>query len=76
LPEAPFDYIQSRTSDDGIGLLPTRLEHVCAASELPRHHTDPFDRLLVAQASAEDLTLISGDEAVARYARRVVDPED
>lgn len=76
LPEAPFDYIQSRTSDDGIGLLSIRLEHVCAASELPRHHADPFDRLLVAQASSEDLTLISGDEAVARYAIRVVDPGD
>lgn len=74
LPEAPLAYIQSRTNDDGVKLLPVRIEHVCGAAELPRHHADPFDRLLVAQARAEDLAIISHDEAVSRYDVRVIDP--
>jgi PIN domain nuclease of toxin-antitoxin system len=74
LPVPPFDYIQSRTSEDGVGLLPVRLEHICTAAALPRHHSDPFDRLLAAQARAEDLTLISHDEALSLYDVRVVDP--
>jgi PIN domain nuclease of toxin-antitoxin system len=74
LPENPFDYIQSRTADDGVTLLSVRLEHVCDAAALPRHHADPFDRLLVAQASREDLTLISHESAFRRYDVKLVDP--
>lgn len=42
-------------------------EHAADAAELPPHHKDPFDRLLVAQARAEGLTLVTSDAAVARY---------
>jgi len=74
LPESPFAYIQSRTAEDGVTLLSVRLEHVCDAAALPRHHADPFDRLLVAQAVREDLTIISHDAALRRYDVQVVDP--
>jgi PIN domain nuclease of toxin-antitoxin system len=74
LPQAPLDYVQSRTSEAGVKLLPLRLEHVCGAAALPRHHADPFDRLLVSQARSEDLTMISHDENLARYDVRVLDP--
>ena len=37
------------------------------AGSLPRHHRDPFDRMLVAQALARDLTLVSRDQALSRY---------
>jgi PIN domain nuclease of toxin-antitoxin system len=74
LPLAPLAYVQSRTSADGVRLLSIRLEHVCAAAVLPRHHADPFDRLLVAQAQSEGLSIISHDEAISRYDVRVVDP--
>lgn len=37
------------------------------AGSLPRHHRDPFDRMLVAQALARDLTLVSRDRALSRY---------
>ena len=74
LPEAPLAYIQSRTAEDGVRLLPIRVEHVCAAAELPRNHTDPFDRLLIAQARGEQLVLLSHDKAVASYGVRVLDP--
>jgi PIN domain nuclease of toxin-antitoxin system len=74
LPEAPLTYIQSRTAEDGVRLLPVRLDHVCSAAELPRLHADPFDRLLVAQARAEGMVFISHDQTVARYDVRVIDP--
>ncbi|MFC5381727.1 type II toxin-antitoxin system VapC family toxin [Aquipuribacter nitratireducens] len=47
--------------------LPMSVEHTLAAAALPRHHADPFDRMLVAQARAEDLTLVTHDAAIARY---------
>lgn len=48
--------------------LPVGLRHAELAGRLPLHHRDPFDRLLVAQALAEGLTLVSRDEALDAYA--------
>ncbi len=42
-------------------------DHGIAAGLLPRHHDDPFDRLLIAQARCEGLTLVSADRIVRRY---------
>ncbi len=42
-------------------------DHGIAAGLLPRHHDDPFDRLLIAQARCEGLTLVSADRMVRRY---------
>ena len=47
--------------------LPIDLEHGRLAGELPLHHRDPFDRMLVAQAIAERLTIVSGDPRLAAY---------
>jgi len=47
--------------------LPITAEHALAAGDLPRHHDDPFDRMLVAQARAEGLTLISRDARLRSY---------
>ena len=43
------------------------VEHGVAAGELPAYHRDPFDRVLVAQARSESLTLLTADEALERY---------
>lgn len=43
-------------------------EHALAAGELPLHHRDPFDRMLVAQARLEGMTLLTTDPAIGRYA--------
>jgi PIN domain nuclease of toxin-antitoxin system len=48
-------------------LLPVTLAHCHAAANLPLHHRDPFDRLLIAQAKTEHLTLITNDPAIAQY---------
>jgi PIN domain nuclease of toxin-antitoxin system len=62
------------TFDLARGLEETRLQplpithrHALAASALPRHHDDPFDRMLVAQAQLEGLTLVTTDRALAAY---------
>ncbi len=51
----------------GIGVLDVQVSHVLRVEQLPFHHRDPFDRLLVAQALEEGLILLSADEAFAAY---------
>lgn len=46
---------------NGFVMLPSDLSHYRTLLQLPLHHRDPFDRLLVAQAKTEGLTLVSGD---------------
>jgi PIN domain nuclease of toxin-antitoxin system len=51
----------------GFELLDVALGHVVRAAELPPHHRDPFDRMLVAQAQAEGALLVTSDEALRAY---------
>lgn len=53
--------------DNGYGELPILSEHVVAIDSLPPIHKDPFDRLLVAQATVEGITLITADSVIVRY---------
>lgn len=48
-------------------LLDIRAEHVLALDVLPRHHNDPFDRLLIAQAGTEQVPLVSTDAVFKHY---------
>jgi PIN domain nuclease of toxin-antitoxin system len=48
--------------------LPLRPDHVTAVYGLPPIHKDPFDRMLIAQAMAEGLTMVSADAEIAQYA--------
>ena len=47
--------------------LPIRARHAAQAGALPRHHDDPFDRMLVAQAQVEDLVLLTRDGQLREY---------
>ncbi|MGH2944798.1 MAG: type II toxin-antitoxin system VapC family toxin [Solirubrobacteraceae bacterium] len=51
----------------GVQPLPVSTDHAAAVEGLPRHHRDPFDRMLVAQASIEGAALVSGDAAMRPY---------
>jgi PIN domain nuclease of toxin-antitoxin system len=53
--------------ESGIALLEITLDHVARAAVLPPLHRDPFDRMLIAQATAERLTLVTRDPAFRRY---------
>jgi PIN domain nuclease of toxin-antitoxin system len=54
----------------GFVLLPVTLAHTTEVAKLPPHHRDPFDRMLVAQARIEGLTLVTGDRRLAAYDAR------
>jgi PIN domain nuclease of toxin-antitoxin system len=56
----------------GVELLPITARHADLVASLPLHHRDPFDRLLVAQATLEGLPLVSDDAALRRYDIEVV----
>ena len=51
----------------GYRLLSITPAHAAAVGALPPHHQDPFDRLLLAQAQVEGMTLLTADDAVGRY---------
>lgn len=61
------DIINGQQQSNGIVLLPVLAEHVLALDQLPSHHKDPFDRLLLAQANSEMATLVSKDPLIAAY---------
>jgi PIN domain nuclease of toxin-antitoxin system len=53
--------------DSDFRKLPISPEHAVAAGRLPLHHADPFDRVLIAQAVVEELTLVGSDPVFERY---------
>jgi PIN domain nuclease of toxin-antitoxin system len=64
----PFaTFIPQQLVNNDIHLLGIALAHTVSVANLPFHHRDPFDRLLVAQASEDDLTLVSADPAFDAY---------
>lgn len=69
---APED-MDSIVEDEGFDKLPITLYHGQVAGNLPPLHRDPFDRMLIAQAQAEGLTLMTGDDHIAQYKLRIRD---
>jgi PIN domain nuclease of toxin-antitoxin system len=67
LPDAAPTWIRTRVATFGLIELPLTSEHAVEAGLLPRHHRDPWDRLLVAQAKVEGVTLLTADAAIRRY---------
>lgn len=59
-------------ADAGIQVLTVRWAHAWAAGQLPGHHQDPFDRLLIAQAQSEGLTLVTADARLHSYAVPII----
>jgi PIN domain nuclease of toxin-antitoxin system len=66
------EIIETQRQTNSIEILPVTLAHVLALENLPAHHKDPFDRLLVAQAIVEEAVLVSGDPNIAKYAVQAV----
>ncbi len=57
---------------NGFVELPITARHAARAGGLPRHHDDPFDRMLLAQAGLENLTLVTRDRAFAAYGTAIL----
>lgn len=61
------EQLESELGLDGMVLLPIKIRHCGTVSNLPFHHRDPFDRLLVAQTMVEGLSLVSRDAQLDSY---------
>jgi PIN domain nuclease of toxin-antitoxin system len=64
--------LAAQVARDGFIELPVSFAHGVAAARLPPHHHDPFDRMLVAQARFEGLTIVTRDPAFDRYSVAVL----
>jgi PIN domain nuclease of toxin-antitoxin system len=69
--KAPED-LEVLVEDEGFTKLPISLFHGQQAGKLPEIHRDPFDRMLIAQAQAEGLELVTADGIIPQYGVRVV----
>ena len=69
--EAPADLLNALRISN-LDTLPLQADHAAALRDLPWHHRDPFDRLLIAQATVEDLAVASVDRSFAAYAVRLL----
>jgi PIN domain nuclease of toxin-antitoxin system len=67
LPAPLAEYVASCSAEDGLVLLAVQPVHAMRVAELPLHHRDPFDRMLVAQAQIEGVSLMSADRTLAKY---------
>lgn len=67
LPASPKDYVAARMAELMLAPLNIKHGHAAAVFDLPWHHRDPFDRLLIAQAVVEHLTLATLDKKFKRY---------
>ena len=67
LPSPPRDWCEEQAAIWKLNPLQIERTHMFRVTELPIHHKDPFDRLLVAQALEERLSIVTPDEQVKRY---------
>jgi len=65
------ELISSQQKINGLQLLNIEPEHIYSLSELPSHHRDPFDRMLISQAMTEEMTLLTIDEKIQLYQKQV-----
>jgi PIN domain nuclease of toxin-antitoxin system len=59
--------------ENGFLPLPITVKHALAVRTLPQHHNDPFDRMIIAQAQCEDLTLMTADSTLEAYDIHIID---
>jgi PIN domain nuclease of toxin-antitoxin system len=67
LPEEPRRFVTDRMEQHRFLALPIHINHALKVANLPPHHADPFDRLLVAQSQYESIPLITKDEQIQQY---------
>lgn len=72
LPAPPTEFVSEQLREYQFELLPISLPHAFGVCELPLHHRDPFDRMLISQSVAEDLPIVTRDAAIGLYDVSVV----
>ena len=74
--EADIQEVADSVTREGFALLDINSAHLVTLAQLPMHHRDPFDHLLIAQAIEEDATFISEDRNASRYKVRLITCSD
>lgn len=72
LPESPVTYVPRMMQTSGVGGLAVGHSHALAVAALPRHHADPFDRLLITQSQLEAIPIVTADPAFDVYDVEIV----
>ncbi len=72
IPEHPRDWSRRLIREFGAELLAVSMEHAAHVADLPDHHSDPFDRLLIAQAQVEGIPIVTTDAVFSRYDVEVI----
>lgn len=72
IPEPPQIFVPNRRAVYGLRALPLEEQEALHVSTLPNHHRDPFDRMLISQAIAHSLSLLSPDRVFAKYPVRLI----
>jgi len=67
LPDDPKAYLKEQVEINSINILNITMEHSLETYDLPEIHKDPFDRMLIAQARVEKLTILTTDSFIKRY---------
>ncbi len=67
LPLPISDMVRAQVENNHVQLLSVHAQHVYGLDRLPHHHRDPFDRMLIAQANVENLTLLTNDAKIRLY---------
>ena len=72
LPAKPDIFIAEQMALNAIQSLPIQASHALHVFNLPHHHRDPFDRMIIAQAQLEDLPVLTSDPMIAKYKVKIV----
>jgi PIN domain nuclease of toxin-antitoxin system len=72
LPKPTDEYIRDTVRELGANLLDINATHALTAAELPPYHRDPFDRMLIAQARIEKMTIVTADRVFERYTATII----
>ena len=67
------DNLEDEITANRFQSLPVTIAHALAVGKLPPHHNDPFDRLLIAQADVEGLTIVTHDARIKKYGVLYID---
>ncbi|MFZ0243565.1 MAG: type II toxin-antitoxin system VapC family toxin [Desulfobacterales bacterium] len=72
LPEPPMRFIPKRLARDAIAALPVEVIHTLYVADLPLHHKDPFDRILISQSIQRGIPIVTADRQFERYDVKII----
>jgi PIN domain nuclease of toxin-antitoxin system len=72
LPKPAADYLRQQLTKNAVVILPIQLRHALRLEQLPPHHRDPFDRILIAQSLEEELPILTADPLMKNYSATIM----